>query len=288
MIENRHLRYFIVLAKTLHMTRAAEQLHLAQPGLTQNIQQLEEELGVLLIRRTGRKLSLTAAGQVFLKQAELSIQQFELAKIAAQRAGRGEMGEVAIGFGSTAGLHVVPQVVKTFREKYPDVQVSLHELGAEAQLAALRSGDIDVAIAYALPNPEFHWKEMTPESLVALLPADHPLAQNESVAFKDFINDTLVLPSANIATVLYNAIIGECADAGFKPKSIQEVYTAQTAIGMVAAGLGISILPGSIRKITREGVVVRSLRNTRLEVRLLLLWKRDDISPVVKNLLQCI
>jgi len=270
------------------MTRAAEQLHLAQPGLTQNIQQLEEELGVLLIRRAGRKLSLTAAGEVFLKEAELSIQQFELAKIAAQRAGRGEMGEVAIGFGSAAGLHVVPQLVKTFRERYPEVQVSLHELGAEAQLAALRSGDIDAAIGYALPNPEFQYKELTPESLVALLPANHPLAQNESVAFGDFINEILVLPSSNIATVIYNAVIAECAEAGFRPKFIQEVYTAQTAIGMVAAGLGISILPGSVRKITREGVVVKSLRNTRLEVRLLLLWKRDDVSPVVQNLLKCI
>src|SRR5271168_2596379 len=99
MIENRHLRYFAVLAKTLHMTRAAERLHIAQPALTQNIQQLEEELGTLLIRRTGRKLSLTEAGKVFLTEAKRSLQQFEFAKIAAQRAGRGEAGQVAIGFG---------------------------------------------------------------------------------------------------------------------------------------------------------------------------------------------
>ena len=93
MIENRHLRYFSVLARTLHMTRAAELLHIAQPALTQNIQQLEEELGTTLIQRTGRKLSLTAAGEVFLQEAENSLQQFELAKLAAQRAGRGELGE---------------------------------------------------------------------------------------------------------------------------------------------------------------------------------------------------
>ena len=108
MIENRHLRYFIEVARTLHMTRAAEQLHIAQPALAQNIQQLEEELGTLLIHRDGRKLSLTDAGEVSLVEAERSLHQFGLAKIAAQRAGRGEVGRIAIGFGSTAGRRSYP------------------------------------------------------------------------------------------------------------------------------------------------------------------------------------
>jgi DNA-binding transcriptional LysR family regulator len=288
MIENRHLRYFAVLAKTLHMTRAAERLHIAQPALTQNIQQLEEELGTLLIRRTGRKLSLTEAGKVFLTEAKRSLQQFEFAKIAAQRAGRGEAGQVAIGFGSTAGLSVVPQMVKAFREKYPDVQVILREMGSDAQIAALRSGDIDLAIAYALPDREFQYMEMTPESLVAVLPEHHQLARNESVSIKELAQDSFILPAQNIAVTLQGAVLAECADAGFKPKYIQEAHTSQTALGLVAAGLGVSIQPASIRKLRRDGVVFLPLRNTRIEVRLLMQWKRDDVSVVVQNLLTCI
>jgi len=288
MIENRHFRYFAVLANTLHMTHAAEQLHIAQPALTQNIQQLEEELGTLLIRRTGRKLSLTEAGKVFLPEAERSLQQFELAKIAAQRAGRGEAGQIAIGFGSAAGLSVVPQMVRAFREKYPDVQVILREIGSDAQVAALRSGDIDLAIAYALPHQEFQYREMTAESLVAVLPEHHPLAQNESVSIKELAQDSFILPAQNIAVTLQGAVLAECADAGFTPKYIQEAQTAQTALGLVAAGLGVTILPASVRKLRRDGVVFSPLRNTRIEVRLLMQWKRDDVSPVVQNLLTCI
>ena len=133
MIEKRHLRYFTILGRTLHMTRAAELLHIAQPALTQNIQQLEEELGILLIKRTGKKLSLTDAGHVFLVEAERSLQQFELAKVAAQKAARGEVGQLAIGFGSTAGVQVVPNMVRKFRENFPDVTVELKEMGAEVR-----------------------------------------------------------------------------------------------------------------------------------------------------------
>src|SRR5882757_4816506 len=155
MIENRHLRYFLVLADTLHMTRAAELLHIAQPALTQNIQQLEDELGTPLLHRKGHRLSLTEAGKVFRVEAERSLQQFELARISAQRAGRGEIGTLAIGFGSTAGIDVVPQLVLTLHEKYPDIRVEVEEMGTAAQMAALRSGAIDAAISYVVPGDEF-------------------------------------------------------------------------------------------------------------------------------------
>jgi DNA-binding transcriptional LysR family regulator len=202
MIEYRHLRYFVVLARTLHMTRASEQLHLAQPSLSQNIQQLEEELGTTLIRRTGHKLSLTDAGEVFSVEAQKSIQQFELAKVAAQKAGRGELGEIALGFGSISGVQVIPRLLSVFREKFPEVQIRLSEMGTEAQLSALRSGDIDLAIVYALPDPEFQYREMTPESLVAILPASHPHAAEESVSIKDLAADA------------FNSAIEKCRGKG--------------------------------------------------------------------------
>ena len=288
MIEYRHLRYFVVLARTLHMTRASEQLHLAQPSLSQNIQQLEEELGTTLIRRTGHKLSLTDAGEVFSVEAQKSIQQFELAKVAAQKAGRGELGEIALGFGSISGVQVIPRLLSVFREKFPEVQIRLSEMGTEAQLSALRSGDIDLAIVYALPDPEFQYREMTPESLVAILPASHPHAAEESVSIKDLAADAFILPSKNAAARVRDAVLTECADEGFLPKSIQEINTAPTALGLVAAGLGVSILPASVRKLAREGIVILPIRNARIEVPLLVLWKRDVVSPSVQNFLNCI
>jgi DNA-binding transcriptional LysR family regulator len=288
MIENRHLRYFIEVARTLHMTRAAEQLHIAQPALSQNIQQLEEELGTLLIHRDGRKLSLTEAGEVFLVEAERSLQQFELAKIAAQRAGRGEVGRIALGFGSTAGVQVVPRMVKNFCVKYPDVHVDLKEMGNDAQIAALRSGEIDVSVAYGLSSNEFQSRELTPESLVVVLPSDHPSASQASIEIKELSQDSLILPLRSIAATIRDAVLAECSRAGFRPKLQQEIATIQTALGLVAMGLGVSVLPASIRYLSREGVVILPIRNSPIEVPLRLLWKRGYVSPVVQNLLETI
>ena len=288
MIENRHLRYFLALADTLHMTRAAESLHIAQPALTQNIQQLEDELETLLIHRKGHKLSLTEAGKIFRVEAERSLQQFELVKISAQRAGRGEIGELAIGFGSTAGIDVVPQLVRSLHEGYPDIRVELKEMGTAAQLAALRSGEIDVAISYGLLGDEFQSKQLTAEPLFVALPRNHRLASRDSVAIKELVNEKLILPSRQTSAAYYDTILRECAGAGFQPASIQEVTTIQTSLGLVAIGFGVSIIPASACRILREGTVVLPLQNSRSDARLLLIWKRDDISPVVQKLIDLV
>src|ERR1700753_400084 len=146
MIENRHFRYFLEVAETLHITRAAERLHIAQPALTQNIQQLEEELGVTLLNREGRRLSLTEAGRVLKEEAEISLKTFYAAQLAAKQAERGEVGKIIIGFQSTAGFGLMPQLFKNLRERYPKIQVSLRELGAEAQKRALVQHESDVSL----------------------------------------------------------------------------------------------------------------------------------------------
>ena len=137
MLENRHLRYFIEVARSLHVRRAAERLHIAQPALTQNIQQLESELGVELFHRESRHLRLTEAGQIFLAEAEQSLRQFAHAQKTAQRAARGEVGKLVLGFQSTAGLTVVPNLLQNFRTEFPDVEVTLIESGSAAQKLAL-------------------------------------------------------------------------------------------------------------------------------------------------------
>ncbi|MBB6144506.1 DNA-binding transcriptional LysR family regulator [Silvibacterium bohemicum] len=285
MIENRHLRYFSVLARTLHMTRAAEKLYLAQPALSQNIQQLEEELGTILIQRTGRKLSLTAAGQVFLHEAENSLRQFELAKLAAQRAGRGELGHISVGFNSTAGIQLIPEIVKTFRTRYPDVDIRMREMGMDAQLAALRSGEIDVAITYALPDEEFCTRQLPPEPLLIALNSHHPMADREVISLGELTDDVLIVPARYVAATLSNAILALCENAGFTPRYIQEITTWPSALGLVAFGYGVLLIPATASILARPGVVMRRLTDAHSEVGLLLLWKRGDISSVVERFL---
>jgi DNA-binding transcriptional LysR family regulator len=288
MLENRHLRYFIEVARSLHVTRAAERLHIAQPALTQNIQHLESELGVELFHRESRHLRLTEAGQVFLAEAEQSLHQFDHAQKTAQRAARGELGKLVLGFQSTAGLSVVPSLLQNFRREFPEVEVTLIESGSTAQKRALRSGEIDIGLIYGPPDAGFAYRQLEPESLVIVLPEDHPLAVKASVALAELAQEVFILPSSSAAEVLHHAVMTECADAGFQPKKVQEITTAQTALGLVSAQFGVSILPASVQVLVRRGVTLRPIRDSRIKVGLTFLWMEDSRSPVVANLVKCI
>lgn len=240
-----------------------------------------------LFRRDGRRLTLTEAGHVFVKEAESSLRQFEHAQQAARRAARREVGTLALDFQSTAGLSVVPQLLQRFRTLYPDVEVLLREMGTSAQIIALRAGELDVALMYSLGSEEFAYHDLVPESLVIALPDHHPFAQRDSVALKDLSQEVLILPASEVAAVLHHAVLAECADADFEPKRLQEVATAQTALGLVSAQFGVAILPGSVRTLTRAGVVLRPIRNSRIQIQLALLWPKHHPSPIVSRLLEC-
>ena len=147
---------------------------------------------------------------------------------------------------------------------------------------------IDVAVAYVLSNNEFQSRELSPESLVVVLPSDHPSASQTSIEIKELSQDSLILPLRSIAAPIHDAVLAECSKAGFRPKLQHEIATIQTALGFVAMGLGVSILPASIKYLSREGVVILPIRNSAIEVPLRLLWKRDYVSPVVRNLLETI
>ena len=285
MIENRHLRYFVVLAKTLHMRQAAAQLRIAQPTLTQNMQQLERELGTMLICRSGRNLSLTDAGLAFQMKAELSLKQFEFAKAAAQKAGQRPSGQVIVGFSSSAGLQFIPQLVKRSHAMFPDVGIQLRELGMEPQLAALRSGEINVAVAYAPRSDEFQSLELKPESLVIALHAQHSLAHQKAVSVGELTEETLIIPTRYAAATLADAIHAECSSTGFRPHLTQELSTYQSALGMVSAGLGVSIMPASVQVLHREGVAIRPIKSARTQVRLSVLWRKTEVLTDVKHFL---
>src|SRR5579884_1861115 len=182
-MELRHLRYFIVVAEQLHFSRAAEILHMAQPPLSQQIQSLEEELGVPLLIRTKRSVRLTAAGKAFLIEAKKVIAQAERAVEAAHQAHNGVIGRLDIGFVGTALAEMLPAILKTFRERYPLVETKLHNLVTAEQVQALREGQIQVGILHPpILDGSLHLEIIYRVPMVVALPADHDLAEQESIA----------------------------------------------------------------------------------------------------------
>lgn len=224
MIENRQLRYFVTAARLLHITRAAEALHIAQPALTRNIHQLEEELGVALFHRVHKRISLTEAGQTFLGEAERLLQQLEESATAAQKAARGELGRLVIGFVSTAGLVAVPKLIADFRNRYPGPRIVLKELESEELYEALRNGVVDVGLQYGpWEEGELSVRLLEADHFVAALPHDHRLATVDRVNLRDLADDFFVIPNRATGGPMTDAIVEECLLAGFRPRTGHDV-----------------------------------------------------------------
>jgi DNA-binding transcriptional LysR family regulator len=288
LIENRHLRYFLEVARTLHVTKAAEKLHIAQPALTLNIQQLERELGVKLFERDGRRLSLTAAGRVFVTEAEKSLRMFEAAQLAAHRAVRGESGKIAVGFQSMAGHAAIPQLIKEMTARNPEVEISLKEMGSAALKKHLLDGGIDVGITCGLPDPEFAQHRLNAEPLIMAIPKGHALTKKKAVSYRDVKNEAFILPDLDIAESMHAAVLADCLKAGFKPRQIQFAATAQTILGLVAAEFGIAVLPSSAGLLERKGVTLRPILDSTFQARLALKWLPHNKSPIIPKLVACL
>ncbi len=240
MIENRHYRYFLEVAKTLHMRRAAERLHIAQPALTINIQQLERELGVQLLNRTKRQLTLTDAGEMFAQEAHRSLELFQSAQVAAQRAERGEVGTIVLGFTCMAGLELVPRLIKHLYANYPDINVVLREMGTDAQISALRTNELDAAIMYSPRVESCESLPLPKEPIVAALPANHPLAGQDEIAIEDLACETLILPAREVAEPIREMVLAAIKQKSGVPMRIQETAALPTAFGLVASNMGIA------------------------------------------------
>lgn len=291
MIENRQLRYFVTAARLLHITRAAEALHIAQPALTRNIHQLEEELGVALFHRVHKRISLTEAGQTFLGEAERLLQQLEESATAAQKAARGELGRLVIGFVSTAGLVAVPKLIADFRNRYPGPRIVLKELESEELYEALRNGVVDVGLQYGpWEEGELSVRLLEADHFVAALPHDHRLATVDRVNLRDLADDFFVIPNRATGGPMTDAIVEECLLAGFRPRTGHEITTTtiQTTLGLVSANIGVSLIPSALWPFSRNGVVFRPIAKTRVSLHLNLLWRRQNTAAVLRNFLSTV
>ena len=291
-MELRHLRYFITVATELHFGRAAEKLHIAQPPLSKQIQDLEAELGFELFNRTKRSISLTPAGQAFLVEVNQIFQQLDRAIDIGRKTSRGELGQISIGFVGSATYNILPVMLQQFRDRYPHVQIELHELTTDRQLIWLREGRIDLGlIRPPIIGLDFASQIIFQESFVVVLPIDHHLAKLDKIELRLLATEPFILFPRQLAPGLYDPIIAICQAAGFSPQVVQECIQMQTIVSLVSANMGVSILPESIQEAQRQGVVykpiVASFGIEKLAT-IAIVWRLNDDSPTIDRLLELI
>jgi len=283
-VELRHLRYFVAVAEELHFGRAAERLHISQPPLSMQIRALEDALGVQLLLRTQRRVSLTQAGAVFLGEARQILARTESAVLLAQRASRGEVGDLAVGFVSTADYNVLPPLLREFRTRAPAVRLTLHESTTDRQLADLVDGRIDVG--FVLPPVEdlrLAYRTIHREPLVAALPARHPLARKSGkVRLAALAEAPFILFPRPLAPSLYDAVVSFCRSAGFSPHVEQEAVQMQTIVSLVSAEIGVALIPASLQHLGRTGVTYKALVEASPLTEIGLAWRRDDPLATLK------
>jgi DNA-binding transcriptional LysR family regulator len=285
-MELRHLRYFVVVAEELHFGRAATRLSIVQPSLSQQIRQLEDELGFPLLRRTKRSVELTDAGKVFLAKAQQILGQVQEAKRAAQRAYRGEVGRLVVGYVSSSTYDLLPMMLRVYRERFPHVEVVLRELNTSEQVRALEEESIQVGLLrLPINSPMVNVEVVRQEPIVCALPEGHPLTSRERIAVSLLANEPFVLQSRQYGGGYYVQLMKLCLAAGFSPNVIQEVTETHTIVSLVAAGIGVSLVPLSTQKLRSQGVVYLELEGTATMTEMAVAWQRNARSAIVQNFL---
>jgi len=283
-MELRHLRYFATLAEELHFGRAAARLHIAQPPLSQQIRQLEAELGFQLFYRTKRTVQLTEAGQGFLQEVAQILRQLEQAIQTGRQASRGEVGQLVLGFVGSAAYSILPTILRTFRTTVPSVSLELHELTTDQQLEWLRAGRLDVGfLRPPIEDPRFCLEVILQEPLVVALPDTHSLIHHPTISLNLMAGEPFILFPRPLAPGLYDQIISLCQWAGFSPHVVQEAIQMQTIVSLVAAELGVAIVPASLRHLQRTGVVYKTLQEPTPMAEIAMIWRCTQPSPTVQR-----
>jgi DNA-binding transcriptional LysR family regulator len=237
--------------RVLHFGRAAARLNISQPPLSQQIQILEQQVGARLLARTNRSVELTAAGKQFLADSRQILIAVDDAAARASRLHQGETGELRIGFTSSAPfITAVSDTLSSFRRRYPDVHIQTREINTREQIAPLNEGALDLGLMRNTLLPEtLAWQRILREPLMAMIPKDHPLAAKPAVSLAELAQEPFVFFDPHVGTGLYDDILGIMRRYGLAPVMAQEVGEAMTIIGLVAAGLGVSILPASFKRV---------------------------------------
>ena len=284
MIDLRQLRYFQAVAEELHFGRAAARLAIAQPALSRQIQQIEQELGTPLLRRTQRRVELLPAGALLLERSRAIQQELARTLTDVRRTGAGELGRLAVGFIHSSTYGLLPSIVGRFRQLYPAIELELHEMPITVQHGALLRGTIDVGLLRVQPAPaELEVVPVLSDPFVLALPASHPLAQRSRVRLRSVAQDPFVMFAEQGAPLLNDRVQALCRQAGFTPDVVQHATQIHTVIGLVGAGLGVAVVPASGRNLHPREVRFVQIADKAEPVHVALAWRRGHDTPAARS-----
>ncbi len=293
-MDLKRLGYFVAVAKEGHVTRAAEKLGMQQPALSLQIKAIERELDVQLFRRIPRGVELTSAGEALLAEAKALLAHHDRAVETTRRAARGAQGRLCVGMTPTAPFHpLVPRAIRTYRESFPLVSLTLEEALSNELIERFAKDQMDVA--FFVRSSGIHIETLVvcallEEPMVAALPSLHPMAQNRrspAVLLKDLASDPFILIGPP-GTSIHDETIAACRAAGFSPRVGQVAPRITSTLGLVAIGMGIALVPGSMQNVRMDGVVYRRLKGPQPKIFLGLASRRGDPSPVVRQFLSLV
>jgi len=256
----RHLRYFLAVTETLHFSRAARRLGMAQPPLSQQIKRLEQLLGHALFERTTRGVKLTPAGQLLARRARSTMEKVDEDLAQVRRLGRGEEGTLTVGFSGSVMFTELPAAIQSFRHRYPKVELRLRELVTSAQIAALLNGQIDLAfLRDGDPTEGIRITTLLKEKYVAVLPEAHALARRRTLSVKALEGEPFVMFARRMGPLAYDRTIACCERGGFRPNIVQDAPQWLTLVRLVSAGLGVTLAPACVARVAVPGVVYREV-----------------------------
>lgn len=287
MFELFQLRCFVALAEELHFGRAAARLHMTQPPLSRQIQLLEHALSVRLLERTSRSVRLTAAGQVFYRDAVSMLRHADQAAALASRIEKGEAGRVTMGFTAVAGYDLLPRIIRAAQRALPHIDIVLREMVSREQLDGLASGAMDIGFVRPLPvDAAIEQRLLLREPLVLALHANHRLAKKRSVRPDDLQNEPVIMYSPHEGKYFYDLIAGLFAASGVRTRHVQHLDQTHTIIGLVRGGVGLAIVPASAMTLPFADVVYKPLWQSDIHAELYLAWRNAHGNPAVDTITQ--
>lgn len=288
-MELRHLRYFLAVADELHFSRAAERLHIVQPALSKQIAALEREMGVQLFERTKRTVTLTDSGLVFQGLVRDILARVDDAVAAAQRAARGMVGQLSVGFVGPVVDSVLPGILLAYRDRCPEVHLDLHELTSANQIGQLHDRSLDLGfVRMPVSDAGIEFAPVYREPVLVALPADHRLAGEPKIRLEMLAGEPLVTIPRAREPGLFDHYVDMCRTAGFSPNVAQEVLRIHTILGLVAAGMGYTFTPASSLSLGRSGVVYKTIIGSFPPLVIALARRREPPSPVLRSFVETV
>ena len=286
----RHLESFVAVAEELHFGRAAARLHLAQPALSQQILRLEASLGVDLLVRERRRTALSDVGRIFLVEARRTLEQARAAETVAERARRGELGRLRVGYHPTASSQPFLAALSAFEQAVPDVELGLQELPMGVLGQPLHDDTVDVAFLSTLGaidcgRPRLRMRTLASERFLLAVPAGHALSAHDDIALRDIKGETLVMLGRDVCAFWHDDLLAMCGRGDYTPRSVRYAGGLGTQLTLVAAGLGVALVQESSKVVRADGIDFVPVRDADQPVISAAMWRATDTSPTLTRFL---